>query len=257
MIRLVADLGNSRLKWGLLDCTGRLTDTRSLPVDEPAAWSRAWDAWQLSSSPTSWAVSTVNPPVADQLGRFLESQSASHVRWFRSAADVPVPHQLERPETAGADRALAVLAARELMPAGQLALVVSCGSAIVVERISSFGLWEGGAIAAGLGLSARALHHMTAQLPLVSVTDPPNAWGTATVPAVEAGVFWGTVGAIRELIARQCAGMGGTPAVIWTGGDAPLLAPWASGAEARVVPDLVLMGAARASREADVLPQTP
>lgn len=245
MLRVVADLGNSRLKWGLLDASGRLIAIESMPIDDEAAWSSAWDAWNLSAASSRWAVSSVNPPAADRLRAFLESRLVARIDWFRSALDVPVPHVLEQPETAGADRALAVLAVRELGPRVRPALVISCGSAVVVDRIAANGRWEGGAIAAGLGLSARALHLLTAQLPLVEVTEPPAALGSSTGPAMAAGLFWGAVGAIRELVARQSAGLDQAPSVVWTGGDASLLAPWVSGPDAQVVPDLVLQGLAR------------
>ena len=47
---------------------------------------------------------------------------------------MPIRHQLEHAETAGADRALAVLAAVARHPQGGPGLVVSCGTAITVER---------------------------------------------------------------------------------------------------------------------------
>ncbi|MBY0395516.1 MAG: type III pantothenate kinase, partial [Thermoleophilia bacterium] len=113
-----------------------------------------------------------------------------------------------------------------------------------VERIAPGGLWQGGAIAAGLGLTARALHSQTAQLPQVNPSTIPTPWGNATRPAIEAGVFWGVVGAIRELLTRQSAGLGGVPWVAWSGGDAEVLADCVDWPGATVVPDLVLRGLA-------------
>ena len=62
MARVVADLGNSRLKWGLVDDSGRVTEVIALPLNETPAWVAAWRKWceggiQLSD----WAVSSVNP----------------------------------------------------------------------------------------------------------------------------------------------------------------------------------------------------
>ncbi len=94
-------------------------------------------------------------------------------------------------------------------------------------------------------MAARALHNQTALLPLVDPHEPPPCWGASTRPALEAGVFWGTVGAVRELLERQKADLGSEPWVIWTGGDAPLLAGVIAGTEARIEPDLVLIGLAR------------
>jgi type III pantothenate kinase len=238
---LVADLGNSRLKWGRLDAAGVLSATVALPVDEPAAWAQAWDRWSLSGEMSRWAIASVNPRAADRLRSFLEARSVTDLRWWRSAADVPLPHALEEPEKAGADRALAVLAALRLEGTVGPGLVISCGSAIVVEQISAEGEWQGGAIAPGLGLSARALHLLTAQLPEVDAVEAPPPWGRSTEPALGAGLFWGAVGAIKEIVARQSAV---NHWEIWTGGDASRLAPYVSGQRARVVPDLVLLGLA-------------
>lgn len=250
MIRIVADLGNSRLKWGRIGPDGGLDATVSLSPDAPASWSAAWEDWARPAERSSWAVASVNPPIADNLRAFLAGLAPVEARWFVSATDVPVPHALENARMAGADRALAVLAALASRPGGRPGpgQVVSCGSATVIERISAEGIWRGGAIAPGLGLSARALHVLTAQLPLVQVDEPPpEAWGSSTVPAMAAGLFWGAVGSIREILARQAEGLSPAPWVVWTGGEAPVLAPRVEGPGARIVPDLVLHGLARAA----------
>jgi len=243
VIRVVADLGNSRLKWGWLDETGRLVESIALPLEKPGAWAAAWREWsRRDPGPSSWAISSVNPAAAYRLEQFLKTRGAGSVRWLRSAADVPVRHALHEPETAGADRALAVSAAVRLMPQGRPGLVVSCGTAITVERITAQGIWQGGAITTGPRLAARALHLLTAQLPLVELHQAPPAWGSSTRPALESGVYWGVVGAVRELLARQAEDLQGDHWVVWTGGDAALLAGPVAGNEARIEPDLVLIG---------------
>ncbi len=240
---MFADLGNSRLKWGRLRADGTL-DVVSLPLDDATAWQAAWTTWNSAGSPSTWAVSTVNPPVAARLSRFLDAQPGVSAHWFRSAADVPVRHELVSPHTAGTDRAFAVLGALAGRPGGGPGIVVSCGSAITVERISADGVWQGGAIAPGLRLAAEALHGLSTQLPLVHPDRPPAAWGRATVPALEAGVFWTTVGAIRTLVEGQSAGLSPRPWVVWSGGDAELLMGPADLdlPDARLAPSLVLEG---------------
>jgi type III pantothenate kinase len=248
VLRIVADLGNSRLKWGRLDGDGRLEEAVALPQDDPDAWDAVWRRWNPDRAARSvWAVATVNPPLAERLGAFLSAPGVTAVSWYRSAAEVAIRHELEHPETTGADRALAVAGALALHPRGIPGLVVSCGTAITVERVAADGTWQGGAIAPGLTLSARALHLHTAQLPLVrpSADPAPPAWGRSTRPALEAGIFWGSVGTARELLAHQSAGLEPAPWLVWTGGDAELLAPWIDWGDARIVPDLVLEGLAR------------
>lgn len=245
MLAVYADLGNTRLKWGRALPDGRL-DVIALPLDDPDAWAAAWSGWNPDGAASRWRVSTVNPPVADRFGRFLFDVTGVRASWFRSAADVPLRHAIENPSSAGTDRALAVvgaLAGRRGGVPGPGA-VVSCGSAITVERVEADGTWAGGAIAPGFRLAAEALHRLSTQLPLVRPDRPPPPWGRSTVPAIEAGVFWGTVGAIRALVLGQSAGWPVSPWVVWTGGDADLLrGPTALGLpDERVAPALVLDG---------------
>jgi type III pantothenate kinase len=248
MPRIVADLGNSRLKWALLDESGALGPTVSLPLDDLGAWAVVYDGWHRNLPGASiWAVSSVNPPLARRLEAFLNERKPAEVRWIRTAAEVPVPMDVEGADTGGSDRALAVLGASKLLGTGRPILVVMCGTAITVERVTAAGVWQGGVIAMGLGLCARALHHFTAQLPLVAPTLEAPSWGRSTEPSLEAGVFWGTVGAVRELIKRQGPDMDGPPSIVWAGGDALVLAPAVEGPTARVVPDLVLQGLVHAA----------
>jgi type III pantothenate kinase len=241
MLRIVADLGNTRLKWGRLDELGRLDDVVALPLDDLTAWAAAWSAWQPNGGAGSWwAVSTVNPPVAERLAVFFRSQGIDRVSWINTAAEVPVPKDVEGADSGGSDRALAVFGAARLRPPGRPALVVMCGTAITVERITADGIWQGGAIAPGLGQTARALNLMTAQLPFIELSQPPAAWGRGTVDSLKAGIFWGIVGAVRELLERQEHDLEGDPWVVWTGGDAVLLAPQIFGAKARIEPNLIL-----------------
>lgn len=245
MLRIVADLGNSRLKWGRVDRTGKVVESLALPNDNPEAWAVTWSRWNPEQVASRWAITTVNPPVAEQLATFLADRNVGEVTWYRSAADVPTKHQLEAPETAGADRALAVGAAVAMHPPGRPGLIVSCGTAITVERVSADGIWQGGAIAPGLALSSRALHLLTAQLPLIIPYEAPPPWGRSTRPALEAGLFWGVVGAIRELLTRQAVGLTPSPWLVWTGGDASILASTIEWDGTVVVPDLVLDGLAQ------------
>ncbi len=73
----------------------------------------------------------------------------------------------------------------------------------------------------------------------------PSSWGRSTRPALEAGLFWGVVGAIRELLTRQAVGLTPSPWLVWTGGDASILASTIEWDGAVVVPDLVLDGLAQ------------
>jgi type III pantothenate kinase len=248
VLQIMADLGNSRLKWARLEEDGRLAPSIALPLDDPSAWEKAWNEWHRNVQEGSrWAIASVNPPVAGRLAAFLRGHGTGQITWFENAVDVPIAMDVEGAGTGGADRALAVLAALRHMPVGRPGLVVSCGTAITIERITASGVWQGGVIAPGLFLNARALHMFTAQLPLVRPNPSAPFWGRGTMHSLEAGVFWGTVGALRELLARQTFDCGKSPWIVWTGGDASVLAAAVSGGDSCVVPDLVLWGLAQAA----------
>jgi type III pantothenate kinase len=247
MARFVADLGNTRIKWAQVVDTDRLTDWAAIPAHEFESWDSAWEnygARELGRK-SRWAISTVNPPIDARFQEFLAGRGVREVKWFRTAAEVPIPHEMKDPHTGGADRALAVAAGRSLVAPGRPGLLVLCGTAITIERITVQGVWQGGVIAPGLGLAARALHLLTAQVPLIDAHESPAAWGRSTQPSVQAGVYWGTVGAVRELLERQKIDIDGDPTILWTGGDAPILGTAIAGPTARIEPDLVLRGLAR------------
>ncbi|MRR09186.1 type III pantothenate kinase, partial [bacterium] len=101
-----------------------------------------------------------------------------------------------RPEQLGADRLVNAYAAWKLY--GGPALVVDIGTAVTWDAVDSRGVFRGGAIAPGPGLLLKALAERTAQLPEVALKRAPLATGRATAECVRSGVYWGTVGMVRE-----------------------------------------------------------
>jgi type III pantothenate kinase len=251
VLRLVADLGNSRLKWGRLDEAGHLVGVTALVFDDPCTWDDAWDDF-CPGDPEDllWTVASVNRPAMARFRAFLDRRGVGRATFLTSAADIPVRHSLARIESTGVDRALAVLAALAAHPAGGPGQVVCCGTAITVESIDDHGIWRGGAIAAGLNLMARALGEGTDQLPRIAPVGSPPPVGDSTRPAMEAGLYWGAVGIVRELLTRQAAHSESLPWVMIAGGDAASIATGLGDPRIEIVPDLVLEGLAILAREA-------
>ena len=123
---------------------------------------------------------------------------------------------------------------------------------MTVNFIDSAGVFQGGVILPGFRLIARALSAGTDLLPTVDTsfhtTTPPHVSGKSTEEAIRSGLFWGGVGAIRELIGRVSAELDSPPQLYVTGGDAKLLVKFLS-PDAVFVPDLVLQGIALAAAE--------
>jgi len=131
-------------------------------------------------------------------------------------------------------------------------VVVDIGTAITVDWLSAEGVFSGGAILPGLDMAARALHEFTDLLPQVSLegcSEAPPVIGMATEPAIRSGLFWGTLGAIRELLRQMSCQGPPPPQVFLTGGAGQLLAPHL-GPDVQYLPHLTLAGIALAAQAA-------
>jgi type III pantothenate kinase len=164
--------------------------------------------------------------------------------------DVPLRIEVDKPERVGIDRLLGALAANRLREAGRAAILVDLGTAITVDLLTAEGAFAGGAILPGIAMSARALCEQTDALPHLAVDmlgQRPAALGKSTAAAIEAGLYWGTVGAIRELIAQLSSGLGQPPDIFLTGGASPQVVELLNtDRQVRHVPQLVLSGIALA-----------
>ncbi|MCS6852526.1 MAG: type III pantothenate kinase [Gemmataceae bacterium] len=224
---VVADVGNSRIKWGRCR-DDRIAAVAALPHDEPTAWGRQLeiDDWR-AAQPLTWAVSGVAPRVVNRLVAWLEERGDRVVRIER-AAQLPLRVELERPDHVGIDRLLKAVAvndwlARQPGPRPP-AIIVDAGTAITVDLVDETGAFQGGSILPGLRLAARALHEHTALLPLVELPpEVPPLPGKSTPAALQAGLYHGLAGAVDRLIARLAAGCVRPPAVVLAGGDGPRL----------------------------------
>ena len=175
--------------------------------------------------PLRWHIGSVNRPAASRLIDWLRDHCPEDKIMLLTSGDLPLAISLPRPDMVGVDRLLDVVAANRLRTPGKPAVVVDAGSAITVDLVDAEGSFQGGAILPGIAMSARALHEFTDLLPQIEMADlaePPPALGKATVAAMQSGLFWGTVGAVRQLV-EQLAGDADAE-VFLTGGAGPIVA---------------------------------
>ncbi len=103
-------------------------------------------------------------------------------------------------------------------------IVVDFGTATTFDVVASDGAYVGGVIAPGVNTSLESLHQAAAALPHVDVTKPQKVIGTNTVVCMQAGIFWGYIGLVREICARIQGEYDAKMRIIGTGGLAPLFA---------------------------------
>ncbi len=151
------------------------------------------------------------------------------------------------PLEVGADRIADAIGATHLYPHRNL-LVIDFGTATTIEVINRDNEYLGGVILAGMKISMEALQMQTAKLPPVEIVrvDPKSVLGKSTVESIQSGLFYGTIGIIREFKKRltdECFSGGhgeDTPVVLATGGFSGLFEK--SDLFDAVIPDLVLKG---------------
>lgn len=107
----------------------------------------------------------------------------------------------KNPAEVGADRIADAIGAIARYPDENL-IIVDFGTATTVEMISASRDYLGGAIIPGLRTAMDSLEKATARLPKVEIVKPEKSCGRSTTESIQSGLYWGHLGAIRELIGR-------------------------------------------------------
>lgn len=227
---LVVDVGNSRAKFGVFE---RVGNTAS-PIRLSAVSLRTHrniagrlNEWASETHLDASIVAGSNPPVLGQLvedwGTELPTPAV-----IRRTGDLPVVLNVDQPDAVGMDRVLNSLAAHHLHPK-KTVIVVDSGTTTTVDLVAADGTFQGGSIFPGLRLSAYALHDYTARLPMIDVDAErqtlPQLPGRNTEEAIRAGLYWGQLGAIREIVQRLSECCSESPQVLVTGGAMTQLLP--------------------------------
>ena len=234
---LAVDVGNTNLTIGLF-AGDRLIRRWRIETDLRRAF--GWYARRLRCSPRPDAV--VYGSVVPRLDAKIEAAVRKSFG-LKACAITPrtrlgVKLKVRRPGQVGADRLLNTVALKALF--GRTAIAIDFGTATTFDCVDAEGDYLGGAILLGPDCAARALHEFTAKLPFVKVRKPATVMGKDTVHCLEAGLYFGYLGMIKEVLARTKAEMGGRPTVVATGGLAPLFLRDLPGV--RHAPDLTLHG---------------
>jgi type III pantothenate kinase len=238
---VAVDIGNTRIKLGQFQAGSSAASlpvpaqTLELPLanregDFDGAKLEAWCESNAKADATWW-ISSVHNGARDRfLGVVRRIAGQLERDWSLHAItneEVPLDVEVDFPERVGTDRLMAALAANRLRQLDRAAIVIDLGTAIKVDVVTRDGAFAGGAILPGLAMSARALDEQTDALPHVAVdrwSVPPAALGKSTEPAIAAGLFWGAVGAIRELVEQYSTDFGPSPDVFASGGASQLVA---------------------------------
>ncbi|MDE2308589.1 MAG: type III pantothenate kinase [Xanthomonadaceae bacterium] len=241
-MRLLLDLGNTRLKWALQPPHSAAWVAHGAALwheDVAAVLASAWAG--LPSPETVGAASVVDAAREAQVAAVVARRFGRAPVWLRTPAQAcGVRNAYAEPRRLGVDRFLAMVAARA---AGQAPCVlVGAGTALTLDALAADGRHLGGLIAPGPQLMQQSLLERTA---LVRPERPGVIMELAdnTADAVASGCWQAAVALIERFATRMAARLGGVPTLVLDGGDAARLAPLLS-LPAQLSRDGVLRGLA-------------
>jgi len=226
---LVIDIGNTNTSLGVFDGENliahwRLTTARARTVDEWGVHAR--NLFALTGldfkSIDAIAIASVVPPVNFTLKRMAEDYFHLTPLFIDHTIETGVPILYQPPSDVGADRIVDAVAA--IHKYGAPCIVVDFGTATTFDAINATGEYLGGVITPGITISSDALFERAAKLPRVEIKRPQKVIGSATVEAMQSGLYYGYVELVDGILRRMIDELGGAPRVIATGGLAPLIA---------------------------------
>ncbi len=231
---LAIDVGNTNITLGVFDRTKLLASARAVTARRTAdevesmiesllhqkGFSMARVSAVAMASVVPGASGAIREAVLRRVSKLVDLNDP------RVRALVPVDY---RPASSvGADRIANAAAAHALFPKGRTKIIVDFGTATTFDCVSPAGVYLGGVIHPGVELSARSLFEKTAQLPHIEFSAVSAAVGKDTPGSIRSGLYFGIVGAVREIL-KELDGEIGPAIHVGTGGLAPLVCPAVGG----------------------------
>ena len=184
-------------------------------------------------------LSCVVPKLTEILRRAAESAFHCKIKTVGAGLKTGLNIKIEHPEVLGSDFVCASVAALQICEPP--IMVISLGSATTFSVLDKTGSFLGGSIMPGVDISLSALAEKTAQLPFIGLFPPKQVINGGTIDSMNAGMVYGTAGAVDGMIDRYEEEVGCPLTVIATGGNAPAIIPYCR-KKIRVENNLVLQG---------------
>ncbi|WP_434352723.1 pantothenate kinase [Psychrobacter sp. HD31] len=215
MANLWIDLGNTRLKYWLIDEVGRVISADAKQhLSAPAELLMGLTYQFEKYAPNFIGISSV-------LGNNINAKVADSLAWLNIPFEfvhVDNRHKLMTseydPNQLGVDRWLQMLG---VVDSGKRQCIVGCGTALTIDLIDH-GNHLGGYIFPSIYLQREALFSGTKQISISDGEFDSILQGVTTQDAVHRGILLSIVGAINEISGRH-----DNYQIIMTGGDASII----------------------------------
>lgn len=220
---LLFDVGNTRLKWGLL-AQGRIGKTGSITHQKLHDSGFGVLTANLPRDVDSALVSNVaGQTLATRLSGVIGMHCNCEVHFARAEREgYGVTNSYKRPRRIGVDRWVAMIGAHAEFRSALC--IIDAGTAVTIDAVDRDGVHLGGMIVPGLLMMAEALHVNTSEIPLAkrsaaAVANEMGAFAGTTEGAVQNGALTAISGAVERAV-RLMRAAGFRTKVVLTGGDA-------------------------------------
>lgn len=242
------DIGNTQIVTGIFSDTGdillkfRVSSNEKLTEDEFFTYLKTISDFH-NIAVTNIKGIVISSVVPNLTNVFLYlSNKYFNINPIIVSSDINLPfgfdESMENPKQLGADRIANVTEGIALYPNKDL-IIIDFGTATTFDVIKN-NLYIGGAILPGINLSINALFKSTSKLPKIRFEKPTSVLGTNTIEHINSGIYYGTIGQIKEII-YQTKKYVPNPIIIITGGLCEMIAGEIDIID-EIVPDLNLKG---------------
>jgi type III pantothenate kinase len=205
---LAIDIGNSNivfglykkqqlfLKWRLPSNLLKTSDSYAIDIVENLVNNYLKDS-DISAVIIASVVPLLTKKITEALKNFFNGKILI-VKDQNIKLDIDI--KLKNSQEVGADRLINAIAGYEKFK-GNL-IIIDFGTATTFDVIGSKGEYLGGVITAGANLSIKALHEMTAQLPMINLKKQNNVIGKSTIEAMNSGIYFGHLSLVEKMLQR-------------------------------------------------------
>ena len=227
---LVIDVGNTNMVLGVYKDTElldhwRISTDRQRTTDEYGVLIR--ELFYLNDlradDINAIIISSVVPPVVPTLERMCQRYFGISPLLIGPGVKTGMDIRYDNPREVGADRIVNAVAAYEKY--GGPVIIVDFGTATTFCAVDAKGVYLGGSICPGIGISTEALVQRTAKLPRIELKRTDSVICRNTIESMQAGVFYGFVGQVEGIVSRMRRELDMSARVVATGGLAVVIAP--------------------------------
>ena len=213
---LIGDMGNTQSKFACLDSKTKkiinLKNFNTLNLEKNKKFLKFINRKNIDFT----FISSVVPKVFFKIKILLSKKNIKCHEFLDKKFTNPISINIKKPKQVGSDRLANVLAAYKLYKTN--CVVIDFGTATTFDILTNKGVYEGGLITPGIGISLSTLNSLTALLPLIKLKKTKQIIGKDTVSAINSGVYWGYVSLINGILEKIISSTKKKYKIILTGG---------------------------------------